>query len=391
MNRILKIFFLVLSLKLIYLLYGLCLSYYTDYRVFPGDLRGYADIYCANDCYWYKQITEQGYEKLDKVERIWTSENGDFRQSSWAFFPLYPFINYLSVKLFSLDYTVAAFIPSLILTFLAFYLFYLFLITLKISDKKAWYGLLFFSFFPFHFYFSMYYTESLFLALVLLAFLGVNSKNKLMLISSVLLLPLTRVNGIIVMLPLVLYIAENKKIQWNRLFLISTYIKEKMLLIPFLSFISFFAWSLYQYNMTGSFKAFSLAQKGWFKTFQMPYKSLFDIGNMSNFNFNFLESVNLDIKILSVLVIMYFITAVYQAVKVHRMSLNLFIFIQLLLPLTAGSVISSPRYASVIFPLFYPVSNFIYHSKLKYIVLFLLLILQLIMFHFFLINEPISY
>jgi len=378
MNKILKIFLLVLGLKVLYLLYGLGLSYYTDYRVFPGDLRGYADIYCANDCYWYKQIAEQGYEKLENVEKIWTTETGEFRQSSWAFFPLYPMINYISLKIFNLDYTLAAFIPSILLTFIAFYLFYLFLISLNISEKKAWYGLLFFSFFPFHFYFSMYYTESLFLALVLLAFIGVNYKNKLMLVTAVLLLPLTRVNGIIVMLPLVLYIAEKKKIHWNRLFIVQTYFNEKILLIPFLSFFSFFSWCAYQYNMTGSFMAFSLAQKGWYKTFQMPYKSLFNSGS-------------LDIQILSILVIVYFIIAVYQAIKVHKLSFNIFVLIQLLLPLTAGSVISSPRYASVLFTLFYPISNYIYGSKLKYMVLIFLLILQIIMFHFFLINEPISY
>lgn len=391
MNKILKIFLLVLGLKVLYLLYGLGLSYYTDYRVFPGDLRGYADIYCANDCYWYKQIAEQGYEELEKVERIWTTETGEFRQSSWAFFPLYPMINYISLKIFNLDYTLAAFIPSILLTFIAFYLFYLFLISLNLSEKKAWYGLLFFSFFPFHFYFSMYYTESLFLALVLLAFLGVNYNNKLMLITAVLLLPLTRVNGIIVMFPLVLYIAENKKIHWNRLFIVQTYFKEKSLLIPFLSFFSFFSWCAYQYNMTGSFMAFSLAQKGWYKTFQMPYKSLFNSGNLDIPYKSIFNCANLDIEILSILVIIYFITAVYQAIKVHKLSFNIFVLIQMLLPLTAGSVISVPRYVSVLFPLFYPVSNYIYHSKLKYIVLIFLLILQIIMFHFFLINEPISY
>lgn len=378
MSKLLKIFILVIGLKLLYLIYGLALAYYTEYRVFPGDLRGYTDIYCANDCYWYKQIAEQGYEKLEKVERIWTTENGDFRQSSWAFFPLYPFINYVFLNVFSLDYTIAAFIPSLILTFFTFYLFYLFLLSINITEKKAWYGLLFFSFFPFHFYFSMYYTESLFLALVLLAFLGVNYKNKLMLISAVLLLPLTRVNGIIIMLPLVLYIAEYYKIQWNKLLLINTYFKEKTLLIPFLSFVSFFSWCIYQYYMTGSFIAFSLAQKGWYKTFQMPYKSLFN-------------SANLDIQILSILVIIYLFIAIYQAIKVHKLSFNIFVFIQLLLPLSAGSVISIPRYASVLFPLFYPISNYIYQSKLKYIVLIFLFILQLVMYHFFLINEPISY
>jgi hypothetical protein len=63
----------------------------------------------------------------------------------------------------------------------------------------------------------------------------------------------------------------------------------------------------------------------------------------------------------------------------------------LILPLSAGSAISMGRYISPIFPIFYSACQFLVKREYKYIIVFLLLISQLILYGFWLSSHPLSY
>ena len=354
---------------------GLGVAHFTESRTFPGDLRGIADFYCSNDCYWYQNIAVNWYETMP-ADELWKNEDGSLRQSSWAFFPLYPLINKLVMMVTGPDYVFAAFIVAFFLSWLCFLTLYKLMI--KLTDKgKVFHITLITMLFPFHFYFSMYYTESLYLLLLLLGFYGIESKNYLLLILSCLLLPLVRVNGIIMMLPFFLYMMEKEEIEFKSLLKFDSTKINLKLFIPVLGFLTFSGWCYYQYLKTGSFTAFSLAQKGWDRNFVFPLKSLFAMKYWEQ-------------QVLSVYTILMFIPAILASIK-QRNSFRFIIWIGLLLPLTAGSVLSLPRYISVIFPMFKYLGTWV--SGFKYLTAFyiFLFLVQLTTFYFYLISHPFGY
>lgn len=358
------------------MLFGLCVAYFTEFRTFPGDLRGVADFYCSNDCYWYQNIAVNWYE-TKPADELWKNEDGSLRQSSWAFFPLYPSINKIVMLATGLDYVFAAFIVVFFLSWFCFLMLYKFMKALTGNTLSAYNITLLTMLFPFHFYFSMYYTESLFLLLLLLGFYGIEKQNYLLLAVSCLLLPLVRVNGIIMMLPLGIYLMEKENISFKMLIKFDRSKINFALFIPLLGLLTFFGWSYYQYLKTGSFKAFSLAQTGWDRRFVFPLKSFFAMRYWEQ-------------QILSVYTIIMFIPAILASVKQNN-SFRIIIWIGMLLPLTAGSVLSLPRYISVIFPMFKYLGEWI--SRFKYLpfIFILLFLLQLVTYYFYLISHPFGY
>jgi Gpi18-like mannosyltransferase len=373
MHYKLKIIVIILSLKLIYISFGIL--YIHSQNINVSHLEDFTSLFCKNDCGWYKGIVENGYESTLNFEDSIKIDANNYRQSEWAFFPLYPFLISILMKILNINFYLSAFILSLIFNYLVLQHLYLFLLDKFNNTNKALYSTIFFATFPFNFYFSIFYTESLFLAIVLISYNSIK-QNRLFIFSiCMLLIPLIRPNGILLIIPFLFYIIEINKIKINDLYRLDTYFKNKEIFIPFISFISFSCWSLYQLKHTGSLFAFSIAQKGWNKTIQMPYKSLF-------YNSTFE---------LSILFIILILIAIYQCIKIHSFSFSFFILSQLLLPLIAGSIISIHRYSSIIFPLFYPISNKMYSKKIKYILIFIFLILQLTMFYLYLKEHPLSY
>jgi Gpi18-like mannosyltransferase len=376
MHYKLKIIVIILGLKLIYISFGTI--YVHSQNINVSRLEDFTSLFCKNDCGWYKGIVENGYESTLNFEDSIKIDANNYRQSEWAFFPLYPFLISILMKILNINFYLSAFILSLIFNYFVLKHLYLFLLDKFNNTNKALYSTIFFATFPFNFYFSIFYTESLFLAIILISYNSIK-QNRLFIFSiCMLLIPLIRPNGILLIIPFIFYIIEINKIKINGLYRLDTYFQNKEIFIPFISLISFSYWSLYQFKHTGSLFAFSIAQKGWNKSIQMPYKSLF-------------YNNTLEVQFLSFLFIILILIAIYQCIKIHSFSFSFFILSQLLLPLIAGSIISIHRYSSIIFPLFYPISNKMYSKKFKYILIFIFLILQLIMFYLYLEEHPLSY
>ncbi|MEI6310688.1 MAG: hypothetical protein WCP57_00370 [Bacteroidota bacterium] len=336
-------------------------------------------LFKRNDSDWYERIYTNGYPKMSDAD--WKQVDSLHEQSTWAFFPLYPMSVKVIAKLTQSNFCTAGNIHALIFSLLCFTCFYLLAFEFFHEDKKAYYCSLLFIIFPFHYYFSMLYSEAIFTFLVLLAFLSIQKGKYYVLLIPALLLPLARVNGIILLLPFAIAILEQEQILTTTKLQLSkintkTILKLSLLVVMILSFIGY---AYYQHQMTGSYTAFSQAQSGWWRQLKMPYESFFARAEMqAQFN--------------SVYTILIMLVAIFSFKKLP-ISYNVFIWISLLLPLLSGSTQSMQRFIIVLFPFMFIFGEYIYthFPKTKYAWLFILFFLQLSCFYFWIISNPFSY
>lgn len=380
-SNLFKIIGIALLVKCAYFLFHFSILLSTPQMILKGnEHKAFSlSLFKRNDSDWYERIYKNGYPKMNEAD--WKQVDSLHEQSTWAFFPLYPLSVKAISKLTHTNFTTAGYIHALIFSLLCFTCFYLLAFEFFQDENKAFYCTLLFIIFPFHYYFSMLYSEAIFTFLVLLAFLSIQKGKYYVLLIPALLLPLARVNGIILLVPFAIAILEQEqilaktKLQLSKINL-QTILKLSLLLVMILSFV---AYAYYQHEMTGSYTAFSKAQSGWWRQLKMPYASFFARGEMqAQFN--------------SVYTILIMIVAIYSFKKLP-ISYNIFIWISLLLPLLSGSTQSMQRFIIVLFPFMFIFGNYIYTNfpKTKYAWLFVLFFLQLSCFYFWIISDPFSY
>lgn len=365
------IIIVALLVKCLYLIMGVIFG--------PQGIHSWSDIldlFSRNDTGWYKKIASWGYPLINHEDELYKKVDG--RQiwgSSWAFFPAYPMLNRSLMLLFGCSFNSAAFTTAMVLSLLHFLLFFSFTRHFLNNDKLALQATILYILFPFHYHFSMFYTESLFLSALLMALIGVQQKKIWWSALALSVLVLTRPNGLVCLLPVWLYHLEQEGISL-RVRNYKTIFRHSLFLI--LPVLAFAAYLYYQYEMTGYYNAFSIAQKGWGKSFVFPFKALFNgAGFEKQFN--------------SVYVIIVMLYAIYVARKLP-LSLNILIWINLLLPLTAGSTVSMSRYIAVLFPLFIILCmQVVPKIKNAYLLPIIFLLLQLWAFSYWLSADPFSY
>ena len=379
-KQILIIIIAALLIKLFYFGFAIVVYQYSDNRGFKPDYEGFISTLKKNDAYWYTKIAINGYPKIENRDDLGYHDGKDFKQSVWAFFPAYP----LTVRLFSkipgIDLNTAFLLVSVLSSVLGFIAFYLFLkVYLNDKEKALFYTIVLMTL-PFHFYFSMFYTEALFFFMMISSFLAVFKKKYL--IMSLVLIPLTliRPNGIILIMPLYLFMLENEnllkkyKFDWKGIF-------NKRNINHSLYFLTgpivFVIYGFYQQYMTNEFFAFSIAQQGWYRDFMFPLLSFFRQGDPA-------------IQFNSVYTIFIILVAAFSWKK-FPLSLNMLIWINLLLPLTSGSVMSMQRFIIVIFPITMIFGGWLYKSNYRYAAVTGLFLLQLATYYFWLTGHPISY
>ncbi|WP_222164949.1 hypothetical protein [Edaphocola aurantiacus] len=365
------IIIVALLVKCLYLIMGAIFS--------PEGIHNWNDliaVFNRNDAGWYENIATNGYPRIHHIDELGKRlPDGSLIQSSWAFFPAYPMLNRSLMFLFGWSFNGAAFLTSLVLSLVHFTLFYSFAKHFLKDENMALKATILYIVFPFHYHFSMYYTESLFLSALLMAFIGIQQQRLWWSATALIVLVLTRPNGLICLLPVWLYQLEQKGVAL-RPANFKAMLKNSLFLVP--AVMIFAAYLVYQYEMTGYFNAYSIAQKGWNKFLTFPLLALFR-GGAIELQFN------------SVYVILVILFAIYSIRKLP-LSLNIFIWINLMMPLCAGSTTSMSRYIAALFPLFL-VGCMLVLPKVKksYILSSSLLLLQLAAFYFWLEWHPLSY
>ncbi|MGB5030557.1 MAG: hypothetical protein WBO76_00515 [Saprospiraceae bacterium] len=365
-----------IMLKLSYLMFAYTLNGNAEII----SINGYIDIIKRNDVGWYERISSNWYPKISDIRDLGYSEGANFKQSEWAFFPFYPGLIRFTSNVLHIPFNISGLLWSLIFSTLTFIGFYWFCELLIKDISKAFYATLIFMIYPFHYYFSMMYTEALFLTFLIYSFIAIYYKKELVLL--VLLIPLTlvRPNGIFMVIPLYLFFLETRKGIIYRRIIWQTLITKEIMIRSFIFLmapICFILYCLYQNYMTGQYFAFSIAQIGWYKKLTFPLLSFFRSGDFqSQFN--------------SMYTLVVCIISIFSFKKIS-LSLNVLIWLSLLIPLSSGSMISMQRYISVIFPITILVSSYFYQFKFKYAVVAILFALHLFVFSYWLNSNPFSY
>jgi Gpi18-like mannosyltransferase len=238
-----------------------------------------------------------------------------------------------------------------------------------------------FSFFPSSFFTSLIYTESLFLFLTLLSFYGaINRQWKLAIISASF-ASLTRINGVLIILPLIcIYLTKNKKIKKDIL----------LFLLPFLSLMLHFLYLKLALNV--DIPEFINLQKSEFRRNLFSIKSLiYDINYWLNevlreptLSYGFPWRIYFLLNILSIpFVISVFFYGLLSGIK-FKIPLSIYIFSNLLLYLLSGGINSFIRYFMILFPIYIFLAHFlvrvIRNKILIGIILVVSLMLQILLF-----------
>lgn len=182
-----KIILTALVIKFLYFLFAIAAFSFSE-KPFKADYESFISLFKKNDTYWYEKITESGYSEISDPRDLGYHDGPDFKQSEWAFFPFYPML-VRGVSAITPGKTDNAFLlVSLFTSLLAFVLFYLFMFQMLDDNKKAYFYTILLMLFPFHFYFSVFYTEAIFFSLFIACFLALNNRKYLMF--SILIIPL---------------------------------------------------------------------------------------------------------------------------------------------------------------------------------------------------------
>jgi Gpi18-like mannosyltransferase len=277
------------------------------------------------------------------------------------------------MKITGLGFVEIGFIFSIILSLILFIFFYRFSVIILDDMEQAFWATLLLIVFPYHFYYSMLYTESLFLVLLLLSFYAIEKEYWIVFIISSSLLVITRAQGIVMGLPLFIYLLEKTKKED----ILSSPTFFKTSLFSFM-LIVYIAYGIYLKHMTGEYFAFTVAGKGWGRPL-----SFNPIGGL--FTEDFWRAY-----VLSAYSIIFIIIAIlsYKKVKVGFLLVMIF---GIALPLATCTTNAMPRYISVLFPFMYIFSYKITKLKYKSLIVVALFCLQIFSFYFFLTEDYLGY
>ncbi len=265
-------------------------------------------------------------------------------QMSNAFYPLFPFLIYVSRFYFLNNSLVAGLVLSHLFTFAAIYYLYRFTHK-KYGESAAYYSCLFLLVFPASFYLGLVYTESLFLALATALFYYAGENRIWPAVLCAILLSMTRPTGLLILAPVLggLYFKEYFK---GRSFRFTKWI----LPVGFLA-----GYGLYLETMkllTGDFFAAAHSEK----FFLTNYSTAHLFHPVDWFVNNFIKTdfsiTGLHSGILNRLLFAGYMGTLISARKKLSPSLFLYALVLGLVPALSGDFASYMRYLVVLFPLF---------------------------------------
>jgi len=290
----------------------------------PAEL--FLGVWQRFDTLWYHKIATQGYSPED---------------GTTVYFPLYPLLIKLLGKVFLENYLLAA----LVISNLAYVgaLFYLYkLAEMELGKAAARRSVTYLSIFPTAFFFLAAYTESLFLLLTLATFYCAKEKRWWLAGASGFFASLTRLQGIVLVVPLLYMYLQDREFRLSRLRLDLL----GMVIIPGGAAL-FLA---YQHLFIGSTSLLSTYQMQLYAQFAWPWDNIIaTYQKILSPEGTFINVLNLSV------------TCIFLAITVlsfRKLSLGysiymvVTIFVLLLRRTTLQPLVSMSRYALVLFPAF---------------------------------------
>ncbi|MCZ8036650.1 MAG: hypothetical protein O9276_00560 [Microcystis sp. LE17-20A] len=329
---ILKIFIIWRGTLLLMHLIGLSFSQMNEYpwQTFPDN--HYLDSFFRWDSGWYNGIIQGGY-----------SYNTE-KQSNVAFFPLYPILVKAIASLTSLSVPISGLLLSNLCLILA--LFFVYKISNIYLNKRGCEKVLILMLvFPTSFFYSCFYTESLYLLTTAACFYFFLNKKYFWSGFFGFFASLTRVTGVII------FLAFAIELLWK-------YLKKKelpkreslfLLLIPcgLIAYMVFLAW---KFNEP---LAFVKIQDLWGRN-ERVFPLITLINYWKNINFMFPKDANNAVRFLDTFFSSFFLGILLFSIikKPLNISLLIFAFLSIFLPLSTGTTQSMMRYMMTIFPIF---------------------------------------
>lgn len=285
----------------------------------PAHVTNLTDSHVRWDSLWYLEIAEGGY-----------AYNGPGQLSNIAFFPVYPSLIALFGPLFG--YALSGWLISLV-ALLGSALLLVRYMQEHHPDIDPQDTLFFLLIFPTAIFFNAVYTESLFLLFVLSTFYFGLKRHFWLAGLFGILASLTRVTGILLILPLLIeYVIamkeEKKKFGLDILGVV----------LPSLGIISFFT---YHWARFGSPTLFFEVQDAWGRGFELET------------NHFLAETAAAQVNLyLDYFFVAFAVVATILLAMRLRLSYAAFIFIGILVPIATGTFMSVGRYLLILFPIY---------------------------------------
>lgn len=374
-----KIIAFGLLLKLLYVGTAFVYESHNEGFKFDHSQEGIISLFKRHDSYWYEKIHNNGYPEVNSKKDLGWHDGPHYYQTSWGFMPGYPLLTKITSSILNTGFDESAFWLAIIFSILTFILFY-WLASLWFNEpSNAFYATLLFMACPFQYYFSMMYTEAIFASFLLGSFLAITYKRFLVLAVLTGFMSIIRANGIIMLLPLAVYIIEMNNSSLKELLSTRRIPKQSIIqacsfLIPITCF-AIYCW--FQFEKTGFYNAYSIAQQGgWYREIMFPLAGLFRRGDfVSQFNSWFAT---------------VFMIIAFVSWKKLSLSYNLIVWLNILLPLSAGTSTAMTRYTTILFPLFLIFGFWLKGFKWKYALIPILVLVQLYCFTFWLVSDAFS-
>lgn len=310
------------------------------YRGFtlPFDHAKWFEIFAAWDSGWYFEIAKNGYRY-----------NPD-GQSTIAFFPLYPMAMRAVAFLFG-GSDRALWISGLLISWVAFIcaLIVLHRFTTRLfGDREAGRrAVLYLAVFPFSFFFSRVYTESLFLLVSIVAVVSAYDGRWWRAGAFAALAALTRPNGVLVVIPLFCLIWQGRP-AWRELIRRGAAVS--------LAAVGFAAYCAFTYSLAGNPLAWLDAQRYWhYSVGDAPWRQLLKLigGVVKHGPYDFFFTSKLaPYQFFHGAVALIFLGLTPAVFRHLGVPLGLYVLVSLLVPLSGSDLQGLGRYASVLFPVF---------------------------------------
>ena len=306
----------------------------------PFEYQRFAEIFAAWDSGWYFDIARRGY--------YWHANH----QSSVAFFPLYPMLMRVVAWPFG-GTDRAVWLAGIVISCTAFVLALMALhrFTERVcgSREAAQRTVLYLAVFPFAFFFTRVYTESVFLLTTILAISSAYDRRWVAAGLWGALATLCRPNGLLIALPLALMAIDGRD---NRSPRAVTGRVAALIPIP----LAIAAYSAYVYTLSGDPLGWLTAQAQWGNSIgHPPWRLLLTmIGQLVKHGWYdyFFVAPYAPFRLFHGLTGLLFVMLVPAIFRRFGVAMGAYVLASLLVPLSASALEGIGRYAAVLFPAF---------------------------------------
>lgn len=318
-------------------------------------------VYKTNTAPYFTDVLKELWYRWDSPHYVSIAANGYLTSGDEryfiVFFPLYPLIIRIMHFIIN-DYFLCGIVVSNFFALLSLY--YLFrLVELEYEDSKtARRTIKYLLIFPFSFFFSIVYTESLFLALSVMCFYY--ARKRRFFISGIfgMLSALTRNQGVLLIIPILIEILEQNNIfKGSAKHGFNVSCKDKIMEILSLALVplGYFLYLALNKCVTGNwFKFLQYQKENWHQSFG------FFAGNVEKHYLNiFYMEWKTSVGIWIPQLILFFLVAALLIYNINRMRLSYsaYTLSYIIISYSATWLLSGPRYLSGMFTLYIMLSN----------------------------------